>query len=165
MSRLRRDIAALDRAASGARRTVARNPVSAIPAIAKAQRTLNRAFAELDRAQAGDLEARREAAEKAWRAAREAVYGVMEAHGEQRRRGTVSPAHVGAFEAKRLGRPRGKPSGQPLASDYARAENELHGRCFYDGICPPDDDLHGEMEQVGALIEQAEQDIRTARSR
>lgn len=131
-----------------------------IPAIAKARRTLNRAFAELQRAASGDLEARRQAAEKGWRAAREAVYGVIEVHGEGRPRGTVGAAQVGDFEAKRLGRPCGRPGGQPLASDYARARDELHGRCFYDGVCPPDETLREELKQVGGLIEQAEMDAR-----
>jgi len=131
-----------------------------IPAISKARRTLNRAFAELKRASAGDIEARRQVAEKAWRAAREAVYGVMEAYGEERPRGTIGVGEVGDFEAKRLKRPRGRPGGQPLASDYVRAEAGLHGRCFYDGVCPPDDTLRGELEQVGGLIEQADTDTR-----
>lgn len=136
-----------------------------IPAIEKARRTLNRAFAELKRAPAGDLEARRQAAEKAWRAAREAVYGVMEAHGEDRPRGTVGAGEVGHFEAKKLRRPRGRAGGQPLASDYARAESVLHGRCFYDGVCLPDEDLRGEFEQVGGLIDQADTDANAVRQR
>jgi hypothetical protein len=162
VSRLRKDLATLDRAA---KRAVGRNPMSAIPAIAKAQRTLNRAFVELEQAARGDLEARRQAAEKGWRAAREAVYGVIEAHGGERPRGTIGAGEVGAFEAKRLGRPRGRPGGQPLASDYARAEQTLHGECFYDGVCPDDDTLHGELQQVGGLIEQAEADAAAARPR
>jgi hypothetical protein len=124
--------------------------------IATARRTLSRAFAELAQAN-GDVEARRQAAEKGWRAAREAVYAVMQAAGVEVH-GTVGASAVADFEAKYLGRPRGKSGGQPLASDYARAQLDLHGACFYGGVVP--DNLQGEMEQVGALIELAAEDIK-----
>jgi hypothetical protein len=32
-------------------------------------------------------------------------------------------------------------------------------------VCPPDETLHGELEQVGALIEQAEQDAGAAKKK
>ena len=132
MSRYRRDLAALDRATRAAK--VRRNPEDTHPAIARAQRTLNRAFAELDGAQHApdDAEARSEAAEKAWRGAREAVYGVIEAYTGERPRGTIGAGEVANIEARHLQRPCGQPGGQPLTDGYVRAERELHGRYFRD---------------------------------
>ena len=121
---------------------------------------MNRAFAELNAA--SDEEDLRQAAEKGWRAAREAVYAVMQAAGI-RPRGTLGAGAVAAFEYKILKRPRQE--GQPLADGYASAISTLHGDCFYDGRCPDPDDLHVNLERVTALVEQAEFDLRRMRRR
>ena len=120
---------------------------------ATARRTLNRAFAELNQAQ-GDPEKIRQAAEKGWRAAREAVYAVL---GEAAPlRGTANVGALSDYEANVLGRPRGGSGGQPLADGYGHAMQVLHGECFYQGSFPKD--LVGELTLVGALITQAERD-------
>jgi len=129
--------------------------------VAAAKKTLSRAFAELDQAD-GDLEVIRQVAEKGWRAAREAVYAVMACKGERPSKGTITVGEVAKFEATALGRPRGRSPGQPLADGYARAM-DLHGDCFYEGKCESKSDLHGELERVHVLIEQAEADATACR--
>ena len=128
--------------------------------LATARKTLNSAFAELKQADL-DPEKVRQAAEKGWRAAREAVYAVMRSHGEDVH-GTIGSGRVGDFEASVLGRPRDK-SDQPLTSGFSRAKDVLHGECFYDGNLP--DDVKGELEMVGDLIEQASKDMVRDKSR
>lgn len=122
--------------------------------IETAKKTLNRALSELH--QSKDEEEMRQSAEKAWRAAREAVYAVMDIVGEKPKASTLSTSAIASFEAKYLGRVRGK--SQPLTSGYTRALHVLHGLCFYDAICPSRTELEDEMAQVSWLIEQAAQD-------
>lgn len=125
-----------------------------------ARKTLNRAFAEFDQAH-GDLEKIRQAAEKGWRAAREAVYTVLHAYGIEPGRGTWSEERVGAFEADRLGRPREE--GQPLTDGYARGMKTLHGKYFYEDDLPSDlEYVHGELKRTQALLDCAERDISAA---
>ena len=62
--------------------------------IRQSKETLERAFKELEGAQ--DREDLRQAAEKAWRAAREAVYAVMKAGGVEIK-GTLRTGNVGKF--------------------------------------------------------------------
>jgi len=125
--------------------------------IETAKKTLNRAQAELH--QGKDEEDLRQAAEKGWRAAREAVYAVLDAAGEPTKKSTLSPQSVAAFEVDYLGR--GRRRLQPLTAGYVRAMNVLHGACFYEDACPTRKELEFEMDQVLWLIEQAEQDIDT----
>lgn len=120
-----------------------------------AKKTLSRAFAELEQAQ-GDPEKMRQAAEKGWRAAREAVYAVMACKGERPGKRTVSADEVAEFETHKLGRPRGRHPGQPLTDGYLRAMEFLHGGCFYEDKCPHD--VKGELREVNLLLEQAEKD-------
>jgi len=122
--------------------------------IKTAEKTLNRAKLELERAE--DDEDRRQAAEKGWRAAREAVNAVMELAGE-REKGTRTPSEVEAFEIDVFGRGRGSRH-QPLAEGYSLAMYSLHGDCFYDGKCPSKESLRRAMFRVESLIEQAEAD-------
>jgi hypothetical protein len=119
-----------------------------------ARKTLNLAFAELAEAN-GHTEVKRQAAEKAWRAAREAVYAVMETAGVKVR-GTLGAPAVGDFEARVLKRPRGLRN-QPLTDGYARAQLVLHGDCFYDGVIP--ESLKAEMQLVEDLIAVAADDV------
>ena len=125
--------------------------------IATAKKTLNRARAEISRARRGDEEVIRQAAEKAWRAARESVYAVMDVVGQKPKESTVSPSTVASFEARYLGRKK-RGSGQTLTAGYVRAIHVLHGLCFYDGECASKEVVEGEMDAVQDLIEQAEQD-------
>lgn len=125
--------------------------------IQQARKTLDRAWRELHAAERGDYEDLRQAAEKAWRAAREAVYGVMEA-AKNRPKGTTSISEIASFEARVLGRVRGG-RGQPLAEGYARAIHGLHGDCFYDGRCPRKRELEVEFEAVEDLLDRAALDV------
>jgi hypothetical protein len=122
--------------------------------IRTARKTLNRAFAELSQAQ-GDAEKIRQAAEKGWRAAREAVYALIHSDGREQWPGTMSVQRVGAFEADELGRP--LDSGQPLTDAYSRAMSTLHAECFYNGEIP--EDVKYELQRVHDLIDQAEADM------
>ena len=124
--------------------------------IATARRSLNRAFSELVRAQ-GDPEDVRQAAEKGWRAAREAVYAVLKSRGITHHGGTLSAGKLGDFEANDLGRARD--DGQPLTDGYSRALQILHGECFYEDRVPSD--VKGELVLVGHLIDQAEEDVKS----
>lgn len=119
-----------------------------------ARKTLNRARLELHRAKG--VEDLRQAAEKAWRAAREAVYAVLDAAGERPEASTLGHTTVSSLEARLLRRPRGRP--QPLADGYL-VGLQLHGPCFYDGECPTKAELEGTFDRVEALIEQAENDV------
>jgi hypothetical protein len=132
-----------------------KSPLKAVT-IAVAKKTLNRALAELH--QAKDEEDVRQAAEKAWRAAREAVYAVIAVVEEQPRESTLSPSTVGAFEARYFGRTRGRFRLSPL---YAFAMKTLHGLCFYENECPRRAEIEDDMGAVQELIELAEQDIAT----
>jgi hypothetical protein len=127
--------------------------------IEMAKKTLNRAQAELH--QAKDEEDRRQASEKGWRAAREAVYAVIEAADQKPKKSTLSPSSVAAFEVDFFGRGRGRIQMQPLSAGYVRAMDILHGACFYENECPTRKELENELNQVAWLIEQAEQDIDT----
>lgn len=104
------------------------------------------------------MEGLRQAAEKAWRAAREAVYAVLDAAGERPEASTLGHSTVSSLEAKLLRRPRGRP--QPIADGYL-VGLQLHGPCFYDGQCPTKAELEGTFDRVEALIEQAEYDVYT----
>ena len=121
-----------------------------------ARKTLNRARAELHQARRGDEEALRQAAEKAWRAAREAVYAVLDVVGERPKESTLGHSTVSSLEAKYLRRPRGR--AQPLADGYLHGL-QLHGPCFYDGQCPTKGELEGDFDRIEGLIEQAEYDV------
>lgn len=118
--------------------------------ISTARKTLNRARMELHHAR--DEEDMRQAAEKGWRAAREAVYAVVEAV-KKRPHGTVSPSFVADFEAKHLGDASG--SG-PLCGGYASALHVLHGECFYDGVVKSREEMALALKGVGGLINDAD---------
>lgn len=132
-----------------------------IPSIGRARKTLARAVTEWEKAK-DDLESRRQVAEKGWRAAREAVLAVFYSHYGTPHRG---PSGVPVFERNVLGRKEGKAGGQPLASEFQRAQSTLHGKCFYGDTCPSRKDLRSELRQVGGLIDQAEADVKTIERR
>ena len=122
--------------------------------IEKAKATFKRACEEFEAAR--DSEDYRQASEKAWRAAREAVYAVMAAAGF-RKKSTLSPDAIADFEVKFFRRDRSR--GKPLADGYSRAMGTLHGSCFYDGECPPFEQLRRAFQRVSDLIGQAEFDV------
>jgi hypothetical protein len=128
----------------------------AVPvSIERAEKTLNIAWTELEEAR--NLEDDRQAAEKAWRAAREAVRAVMYfATGKKPGAGWLRKDRVRDFETRVLGRTSRSP--QPLTLLYVQAESELHGMCFYDGAC--DTPLEPLFDQVEVLIHQARDDMR-----
>lgn len=119
-----------------------------------ARSTLKRALEELRRGE--DEEDLRQAAEKAWRAVREAVYSVLqEVHPETFR--TIRSYEIAAFERKHFRR-------LPVLSHaYDVAKQDLHGLCFYDNECPSKPVLFDQFEDIRALIVQAERDIETLR--
>lgn len=120
-----------------------------------ARTTLGRAFAELRRAE--DREDERQAGEKGWRAAREAVYTVMRlADKDISLKGTVSYHTVQSFEKQFFGSAGG--TSHPMATGYAHAMQFLHGECFYEDECAFD--METELGHVGALIEKVEEYIR-----
>jgi hypothetical protein len=111
-----------------------------------AKRTLHRARRELHHAH--DSEDVRQAAEKAWRAAREAVYTAI-ASVEDKPKGTWSPSKVADFEARKLDQ-------EYLTDRYSRAMQVLHGECFYDGDVLTEEMMEREMDSVARLISDAE---------
>ncbi|SRR5258706_5477919 len=118
--------------------------------IAKA--TLGRAFAELRRAR--DREDERQAGEKGWRAAREAVYAVIAAVDPSiSLKGTLGYGAVQKFEVQYFGKM--TRNDQRLASGYGQALNYLHGQCFYEDVC--EFDMENQLAQVGKLMECAEE--------
>lgn len=123
--------------------------------IATAKKTLNQARIELHQSRKNDEEGLRQAAEKAWRAAREAVYAVMDVVGSRPGESTLGVSAVAAFEAKNLRRPQGR--AQPLRDGYL-VGLRLHGACFYDGNCPSKGELEADFDRIETLIEQAEYD-------
>lgn len=102
-----------------------RNRTKLRPTLPRAKATLHRAYHELRHSK--DDEGMRQAAEKGWRAAREAVYTVLLAGGESPH-GTVGGGDVRDFENKKLA---GYALG--ISDGYDTAKNTLHGECFYDG--------------------------------
>jgi len=132
------------------------------PKTATARKTLLRAQAELDEANKlakkdakRDFERVRQAAEKGWRAAREAVYAVIAAYDKDPGRRTMSTNAVRKFEEEFLGRPTTEL--QPLSAGYQNAISELHGRTFYEGLTTTEVDVN--LAQVHVLIEQASRDL------
>lgn len=55
-------------------------------------------------------------------------------------------------------------AGTSLKARYEELQNELHGRCFYEGYCPPDI-VHGGMRKAEALLRDIEDALRRTRSR
>ena len=94
------------------------------PTIALAKATLHRAYRELREAK--DNEELRQAAEKGWRAAREAVYTVLLAGGKVPH-GTLGGGTVRDFEESTL-----KGWNLGITDGYEAAKGTLHGECFYD---------------------------------
>lgn len=127
--------------------------------IGAARKTLNRAFAELKDAEASpkDLELRRQVAEKAWRAVREATYAVVECATGKVPKGTINSKAVEQIEAEHLGRSRG--SGQPLTQAYSQAIELLHGGCFYEGDCMSIEALRERLTTVNDDIDRAAADL------
>lgn len=98
------------------------------PTIARARATLNRAESELRLAvKKNDDEGARQAAEKGWRAAREAVYTVL-IEGGITPTGTLDGGDIRGFEESNF-------FGYNLSitDGYDTSMRMLHGKCFYDG--------------------------------
>lgn len=126
-----------------------RGTTSRATSVAEAKRTLHRAFSELAQAR-GDDERIRQAAEKGWRAAREAVYAVLRAAGE-RVVGTVGSDFVRRVEQDKFSR-----TGGAVSDGYALAKDALHGGAFYDGTYESEDSIERSLDRVKELISECE---------
>ena len=102
----------------------------------------------LERLEAGDI---RDAAEKAWCAARRATDALILA-----RTGGLPPTSSATSKAFRLLRRQHEDIDSALSRGYAERIRFLHGDCFYDGQCDPLEDTEILIRSTSEYIEGAE---------
>ena len=103
--------------------------------------------AALDRLAAGDL---RDAAEKAWCAAKRAVDGLILARtGEEIERSPATSRALGRLSQEDAGI-------RDLAPRYFQLQSVLHGECFYLGLCEPLDNTERLVREAIDFIQDAE---------
>ena len=103
--------------------------------------------AALERLSVGDI---RDAAEKAWCAAKRATDALILA-----RTGTLPPRSPATSRGiRRLAA--SDASLESLRERYFRCQRHLHGQCFYTGQCEPLDDIEGLIRQTADYIADAE---------
>jgi hypothetical protein len=103
--------------------------------------------AALERLEQGDM---RDAAEKAWCATKRATDALALARtGETPSRTTQTSSQL-RFLAHR------DPRCQPLRTHYNRCISELHGDCFYDGHCEPEELIAQAIRETTQYIQNAE---------
>ena len=103
--------------------------------------------AALERLEQGDI---RDAAEKAWCATKRATDALALARtGETPSRTTQTSSQL-RFLAH------GDPRCQPLRTHYNRCIAELHGDCFYDGHCEPEELIAQAIRETTQYIQNAE---------
>lgn len=100
----------------------------------------------LERLAAGDI---RDAAEKAWYATKRATDALVFARTgtEPERSSETSRGLSGLATADQAVR--------PLRRRYYSRQAELHGACFYDGICEPVDEVERRIRETAAYIDDA----------
>lgn len=100
----------------------------------------------LERLAAGDI---RDAAEKAWCATKRATDALVLARTgtEPERSSETSRGLSGLATADQAVR--------PLRRRYYSRQAELHGACFYDGICEPVDEVERRIRETAAYIDDA----------
>ncbi|MCY4455822.1 MAG: hypothetical protein OXC56_05845 [Chloroflexi bacterium] len=95
---------------------------------------------------AGDI---RDAAEKAWCAAKRATDGLILARtGEEPRRSTDTGSGLRALE-------RVEPEAGSLRARYYERQGALHGECFYIGLCEPVEGIERLIRETGDYIDDA----------
>ena len=100
----------------------------------------------LERMAAGDI---RNAAEKAWCAAKRATDGLILAHtGEEPRRSTDTGSGLRALE-------RVEPDAGSLRARYYERQGALHGECFYIGLCEPIEGIERLIRETADYIDDA----------
>ena len=92
----------------------------------------------------------RNAAEKAWGATKRATDALVLA-----RTGAEPRTSGRTFRAIRELR-RQYPDLFPLSVRYGERQNVLHGKCFYDGMCEPEDEVARDIRDTLGYIEEAE---------
>lgn len=100
----------------------------------------------LERLAAGDI---RDAAEKAWCATKRATDALVLARTgtEPERSSETSRGLSGLATADQAVR--------PLRRRYYSRQAELHGACFYDGICEPVDEVERRIRETAVYIDDA----------
>ena len=100
----------------------------------------------LRRLAAGDI---RDAAEKAWCAAKRATDGLILARtGEEPRRSTETGSGLRALE-------RQEPEAGSLRARYYERQGALHGECFYIGLCEPVEGIERLIRETADYIDDA----------
>ena len=92
----------------------------------------------------------RNAAEKAWGATKRAGDALVLA-----RTGDEPRTAGRTLRAPRLLR-RDDPDLEPLLYRYTHRGNVLHGRCFYDGVCDPEEETAWDIRETAGFIRDAE---------
>ena len=92
----------------------------------------------------------RNAAEKAWGATKRATDALVLA-----RTGAEPRTSGRTFRAIRELR-RQHPDVFQLSVQYGERQNVLHGKCFYDGMCEPEDEVIRDIRDTLGYIEEAE---------
>ena len=101
----------------------------------------------IEQLEAGKL---RNAAEKAWGATKRATDALVLA-----RTGDEPRTAGRTLRALRLLR-RDAPDLEPLLYRYTHRGNVLHGRCFYDGNCDPEEETAWDIRETAGFIRDAE---------
>lgn len=100
----------------------------------------------LERMAVGDI---RDAAEKAWCAAKRATDALILARtGEETRRSTDTGAGLREIARRDVG-------SRPLRARYYERQGALHGECFYIGLCEPLDETELLIRETADYIEDA----------
>ena len=100
----------------------------------------------LERMEAGDI---RDAAEKAWCAAKRATDALILAHiGEGPRSSPDTGSGLRALE-------RVEPAAGSLRARYYERQGALHGECFYIGLCEPVEGIERLIRETADYIEDA----------
>ena len=100
----------------------------------------------LERMAAGDI---RDAAEKAWCAAKRATDALILAHtGEEPRRSPDTGSGLRALE-------RVEPAAGSLRARYYERQGALHDECFYIGLCEPVEGIERLIRETADYIEDA----------
>ena len=102
----------------------------------------------LERLEAGDV---RDAAEKAWCAVKRATDAlILASTGAEPPRTTNTSAGIRSLSHARGGQY------TSLRDRYGAAAHHLHGDCFYDGLCEPEDDIANMVRQTSIYIDDCE---------
>lgn len=97
--------------------------------------------------EAGDL---RDAAEKAWCATKRATDAlILRYTGREPRTSGVTYRNIRGLRHQ-------SPDLESLANRYSQRMQDLHGSCFYDGVCEPEEPIIQDIHATAAYIDDAE---------